>query len=264
MLLSMLLVLGCTPKKTLEHGGLEREYFLHVPDDLPDGAPLVFFLHGLNGNARLYSLVGMKKQADEHGFVLVIPQGTDDIKGRPHWNAQLKISETDDIGFLTALAGTLQQAHGLDPERTYTTGISNGGFMSYALVCQAPEVFHAAGSIIGTMSGQTWETCPDTPVPIFQVSGAEDDVVPLSGMPPGDGGWDGAPEMAGVIDRWVEVNGCTEAAAIDTGDPEVAGTRHTGCVGGAEVRYYEIAGMGHRLPRWAWDAELAAFLMGLR
>ena len=61
------------------------------------------------------------------------------------------------LGFLTALAKDLQHTHDLDPERTFASGVSNGGFMSYTLAAERPEVFKAVGSIIGTMSGYTWE-----------------------------------------------------------------------------------------------------------
>ena len=256
-----LLLWGCLPKQTLVHDGLEREYITYVPDELPDDAPLVLFLHGYRGTARAFSWLGMKRQADAHGFVVVFPQGTPDRKGATHWNAQLGISDTDDIGFLTELARALQAEHGLDPGRTYTSGISNGGFMSYALICQRPDVFAAAGSIIGTMSGETWATCPATPAPIFQVSGAADTVVPIDGSMAHEG-WRGAPAMEEIIARRVEINGCASSSPIDRiEDRRTTATRYTGCTDGAEVHYYVVDGMGHWLPRWAWQAELTEFLL---
>jgi len=262
--LLMLMLMGCLPKQTLHHNNLERDYFVHVPKELPADAPLVFFLHGYKGNARIYSLVGMKKQADELGFVVAFPQGTETSEGKTYWNAQLTIGDTDDIGYLSELAAHLQGELGLDPTRTYATGISNGGFMSYTLACQAPEVFHGVGSVIGTMSGETWQTCPEASVPIFQLSGTEDDVVPIDGSMDPENGWGGAPEMTSVIERWAKVNGCTETVSVDVDDQgATTGTRHTGCESGAEVLYFEVDGMGHELPKWGWQAELSRFLMTL-
>jgi len=254
-------LLACTQKQTFSHDDMEREYFLYLPEALPDAAPLVFFLHGYGGRARAYSWLGMKQQADENGFAVVFPQGSLDQAGASHWNAQLDISDTDDVGFLTALADDLQQQHDLDPERTYTSGISNGGFMSYALVCQAPEVFRAAGSIIGTMSGETWQTCPAVPAPILQVSGSDDDIVPIDGSMDPEGGWGGAPEMTTIMEHWVSVNGCTDTVSIDVGDENTTGTQHTDCDSGAEVRYFEVEGMGHDLPKWDWTGQLTRFLL---
>ena len=203
----------------------------------------------------------MKQQADEQGFAVVFPQGSRDQSGTTHWNAQLDISDTDDIGFLTALAQDLQEQHGLSPERTYTSGISNGGFMSYALVCQAPEVFAAAGSVIGTMSGETWETCPDHAVPIIQMSGTEDDVVPMDGSMDTEDGWGGAPEMDAVIERWVAVNGCTGSESIAVDDDDTDAVRYTDCTDDAEVAYYVVEGMGHSLPPFEWQEALSSFLL---
>ena len=81
----------------------------------------------------------MSRVADKHGFAVVYPQGKPDRRDVPHWNARLKISDIDDVGFLTALAKDLQRAHDLDPERTFASGVSNGGFMSYHLACELSD-----------------------------------------------------------------------------------------------------------------------------
>ena len=62
--------------------------------------------------------------------------------------------------------------------------------MSYTLVAEKPEVFRAAASVIGTMSGYTWEHRDMIrPVPIRQISGLDDEVIPYDGsMPPAGAG----------------------------------------------------------------------------
>lgn len=257
------LLLACTTKQVFEHNGMSREYLLHIPETLPEQAPLVFFLHGYGGNARPYSWLGMKSKADDMGFALVFPQGSKDTNGVTHWNAQLDISSTDDVAFLSALAVDLQSEHDLDPLRTYSSGISNGGFMSYTLVCHAPEVFAAAGSVIGTMSGETWETCPESPVPIFQISGTDDDVVPIDGSMDTEDGWGGAPDMDTIIAHWSSVNGCADEQTVDVEDEQTTGTRHTDCDSGHDVLYFEVDGMGHDLPSWDWTGQLSSFFMSL-
>ena len=103
--------------EVFQHDGVERQYVLHLPENLPENAPLVFFLHGYHGNARQYAKMGMSRVADKHGFAVVYPQGKPDRRDVPHWNARLKISDVDDVGFLTALAKDLQHTHDLDPEK---------------------------------------------------------------------------------------------------------------------------------------------------
>ncbi|HAP59482.1 MAG TPA: esterase, partial [Cytophagales bacterium] len=158
---------------TFTHKGKERTYYLHLPEDLSPNAPLVFVLHGYTSNAEnIMNYSGMLQEADKQGFAVVFPQGTKAINGETYWNAQLKMGKTDDIGFLTELAGYLQKTHALNPEATFACGMSNGGFMSYTLACEKPQVFRAIASVTGTMSAGTWKKCQSGPaVPIFQVSG---------------------------------------------------------------------------------------------
>ena len=85
----------------------------------------------------------------------------------------------DDIGFLSELAGHLQVEYDLNPDHTFVCGMSNGGFMSYTLACDRPDVFKAIASVTGTMSGFDWNNCdPDEPVPVLQIAGADDNIVP--------------------------------------------------------------------------------------
>ena len=47
-----------TPSYTMRSGGIERSYKLHLPQGLPQGAPLVVVLHGYGGNNdRLFAAV---------------------------------------------------------------------------------------------------------------------------------------------------------------------------------------------------------------
>ena len=115
-------------------------------------------LHGYTGNAPdIKEIIGLDELASSQNFAVCYPQGALDNDNYPHWNARLSISSTDDIGFLSALAKHLHTEYNLDSNRTYTCGFSNGGFMSYTLVAEAPEIFKGAASITGTMSGYTWE-----------------------------------------------------------------------------------------------------------
>ena len=79
------------------------------------------------------------------------------------------------LAFLKELVESLQKHHALDPKRTFVSGVSNGGFMSYTMVSEHPDQFRAAASIIGTVSGETWRKREKMrPVPILQISGLSD------------------------------------------------------------------------------------------
>ncbi|HAA15817.1 MAG TPA: hypothetical protein DCE41_30540, partial [Cytophagales bacterium] len=211
------------------HDGLERSYVLHVPDNLPDNAPLVFFLHGYGGKAHQYAwFFQIRDWADENGFAVVVPQGTLDANRDPFWDARLTFANIDDVGFLTGLAQELQVTYNLDPEKTFTSGISNGGFMSYVLVQERPEVWKAAASLIGTMPGYSWENRDMfVPTPLLQLSLEDDETVPIDGSMDTTGGWGGAPHMDDIIEFWTELNGTTEVEVLNPNDHTV-GQRYTG------------------------------------
>ena len=231
-----------------KHKNVERKYLLHVPQILPDNAPLVFVLHGYRADARDYTELGMNRLADANGFAVCYPQGADDLEGVPHWNARLKISKTDDIGFLSALASHLQAQHSLNASKTFVCGISNGGFMSYTLVAEKPDVFKAAASVIGTVSGHTWEHRNSIrPVPILQVSGMYDEIIPYDGSMSKAGGWGGAPNQDVIMEFWRKLNK-TKTEDVIKLSSNTTGHHYKGGVNDNEVWHYKIQEFGHSIP----------------
>lgn len=74
---------GPTPmtRYTLEHDGLEREYFVFLPSSYGKGGkhPVAFFMHGYGGSAtgtEAEVTNGLNRYAEEYGYVMVYPQGT--------------------------------------------------------------------------------------------------------------------------------------------------------------------------------------------
>ena len=136
------------PFETLEHDGEQREYYLYAPAtlDSAQAAPLLFNFHG-NGQTAGDQVAwsDFRPLADEHGFLVVYPQGAD-LQGSTHWNSALpgngNKSSTDDFGFLLALIDNLSERYNVDPNRI-ATGYSNGGFMSYSLACYHSDRFAA-------------------------------------------------------------------------------------------------------------------------
>ncbi len=68
-------------RHTIEHQGLEREYFVFLPARYETGAdlPVVFFLHGYGGSAtgaEAETTNGLNRYAEEYGYIMVYPQGT--------------------------------------------------------------------------------------------------------------------------------------------------------------------------------------------
>ena len=238
-------------EQTFEYGGVERTYYLDLPDDLATGAPLVFVLHGYMGNAwniRNYS--GWTTIAANEGVAVCYPQGTLDNNGIPHWNANLDISATDDHGFLVALAQHLQETYSLSPDCTYSCGMSNGGYMSYSLACHHPNVFRAVGSVTGAMSDYDFNNCnPDEVVPVIHLHGTADFIVGYtSGVDFGPWGNEG---VLNIIDLWTGMMGTTEESETALPNLEffdlssVEFFRYYGAPDGQEFHHYRVSGGGH-------------------
>lgn len=242
----------CTAQTTIEatfdHDGLTRDYILYLPANLESQAPLVFNLHGYTSNAeqqRFYS--EMDGVADANGFAVCYPNGTLDEFESPFWNSGWG-GGVDDTGFLVALAQALQEEYDLDPERTFSCGMSNGGFMSYHLACAAYDTFKAVASVTGTMSTLTYASCdPPVPVPAFEIHGTLDLVVPY------DGG-DGMVPIVDVVDFWANINGCGSPDVYELDNinlldfSTVTVTKYADCTSGNEVWLYTVEAGGHTWP----------------
>ena len=201
-----------------EHDGITRRYTLYKPNNIQDGAPLIFVLHGYGSNAKnIMTYSQMNDIANRNGFAVCYPQGSINYyTSRTHWNANLKqMSNVKDADFLSKLATFLQNEHNLSKENTFVSGMSNGGFMSYTLACNKSDIFSAIASITGTMSGHDWNNCdPEKPIPVLQISGTDDYVVPMDGSMSAAGGWGGAPDINKIIDYWSNLNSCNKNEII--------------------------------------------------
>lgn len=230
--------------------GLTRTYRLYLPEKLPDGAPLVFVLHGYGSDFNL-DHHGFNEAADRHGFAVCYPQGTKDGRGKNCWNVGYPFQAgmtVDDVSFLCKLAERLQRKHGLNPASTFCTGMSNGGEMCYLLAYTRPDAFAAVAPISGlTMEWIYRRYDAPMPIPLFEIHGTEDRTSAWEGDLSNDGGWGAYLPVEIAVGHWVAVNRCVREQ-IDTlavRRHPVAAHRFTGGTNGNEVWLYEIIGGGH-------------------
>lgn len=229
------------------YGDITREYLMYQPDTIDANTPILIVMHGFTSNSfNIQSLSDFNSLADEHGFVVVYPQGTDNPA--PHWDANLTFSEVDDVGFLVALVEYLQTEYTLSTEDVFATGFSNGGFMSYTLACEAPDTFKAIASVSGLMSGATWQTCDlDTPMNVLHIHGLADMVVPSDGTMTPIGGWGGAPTIEEMMQYWKDLNGTQVEEEIIINNYST-GYRYTSDVNEHQVWLYLIEDYPHAWP----------------
>ena len=169
--------LAQTPGHTLRSGGIDRTYRLHLPEGLPDGAPLVIVLHGYGGQGDPERF-DMNRVADRHGFAVCYPQGERDGRGKTCWNVGYPFQAdmaVDDVRFLSELIRHLQKKHGLSRRNVFCTGMSNGGDMCYLLASRCPETYAALGPVAGFMSVEILRSDRNPhPIPLFEIHGTED------------------------------------------------------------------------------------------
>lgn len=247
-------VLSQTVIRNMMHGGIQREYRLYVPAvyDGSESVPLILNLHGYGSNAFEQEVYGdFRSIADTANFILVQPEGTLDAGGTAFWNAFGAPTETvDDIGFLSALIDTIASEHNINMNRVYSTGMSNGGFMSYTLACQLSYRIAAIASVTGTMVTPNLNACnAQHPTPVMQIHGTMDPTVPYLGTP------QGFVAVEDLVDYWVGFNNCN-TTATETAVPDVDMT--DGCTAdhfvysggdeGSSVELYRINGGGHTWP----------------
>ena len=120
---------------TLIVDGRERTFLLDVPGHLRPGAALVLVFHGFTDSAQgIRQTSGFAALAEKHGFVVAYPQGTRDAKGNTFFNVGYSFHRTetiDDVRFARELCARLTGDLRLDPDAVFSTGMSNGGDMSY-------------------------------------------------------------------------------------------------------------------------------------
>lgn len=224
--------------QTIEHGDLVREYQLFIPEGSFEGAPLVIMMHGYTSshlNLKAQSL--MDDVARANGFVVAYLLGTETIGG-PHWNADLALSDVDDIGFVHTVIETLTTTYNVSEENVFGSGFSNGAFMTYTIACRAPETFKAIAPVAGLMSGATYEACEDPePMNILHIHGTGDTVVPIDGSMTLLGGFGGGPNVNEHFNFWQSaING--SATELSEPGPGLTRLESTGDKGHRLIHMY--------------------------
>jgi polyhydroxybutyrate depolymerase len=172
----------------VEHDGLQRRYLVYVPasytGDTP--VPLVVDLPGWGSPAiGQRAASGMEQLANEKGFIVAWPEGTGEILGfNGAGCCDLHNTGIDDVGFIRKVVSSIQTAANINTERTYATGLSGGGGMSYRLGCEAADIFSAIAPIAFSMA-LDFPCAPSRPISSFTVRSVEDWLVPFDGGPLG-------------------------------------------------------------------------------
>jgi len=151
---------------------VKMKYLLYLPKGYGKenkAWPLVLFLHGAGETGDNLNLVKkhgparMIEAKKDFPFIVVSPQAP-----RLGWNVETLNSLLDDV----------VAKYKVDKDRIYVTGLSMGGFGTWALAAAYPDRFAAIVPICGGGSTSSAKKLKDLPIWVFH--GAKDRAVPAS------------------------------------------------------------------------------------
>ncbi|MDQ4076588.1 MAG: dienelactone hydrolase family protein, partial [Chloroflexota bacterium] len=204
---------------------------------------------------------GFERLADEHGFLVVYPEGYE-----RHWNDCRKQAPyaakrlgMDDVSFMRGLVAHFRATYGVDSARVFAVGYSNGAHLAYRLALEAPELIRAVAAVAANLPTEENSDCAPRAgaTPVLILNGTEDPINPYQG---------GRVTLFGFADRgsvrsaresaayFAQRNAIPDAPVIEKipqeGSPPTSAERarwHSAT--GAEVVLYTIYGGGHTLPQ---------------
>ena len=249
---------------TLIVAGRERTFLLDVPEHLRPGAALVLVFHGFTDSAQgIRQTSGFAALAEKHGFVVAYPQGTRDAKGNTFFNVGYSFHRTetvDDVRFARELCARLAGDLKLDPDAVFSTGMSNGGDMSYFLARQPQPFVRAIAPVAGCMmSSWTNALLPQTRISVMETHGTLDKTTWWAGDPQDREGWGAYLGTDEIMAFWVKALALEKSQILEM--PGASSNDHQAtrvhrwwtAKDNTEVLLYEIPGGGHEWPRYLGD-----------
>lgn len=233
---------------TLTSGGHEREARVVLPPGYDPATPTAVMLnfHGFTSNGDQQAVISkMNALAASEGFIVVYPDGVGSPQG---WSAgdccdRSGAEGVDDVAFVGDLLDELERLVCVDTDRVYSTGLSNGGFLSHRLACELSDRIAGIAPVAGVLG---LEGCaPQRPVPVIHFHGTFDTIVPYDGSESL-----GFASVAETIAAWSAINGCDAETEIvyDQGDSQCV--QQLGCAAGAPVILCTVDEGGHTWPGW--------------
>ncbi len=153
---------------------MEIDYLIYLPDDygkVQKDWPLIVFLHGLGergddlNKVKAHGPAKLVEQGRRFPFIIVSPQ-CPDHKWWTHMTAHV-IALVDDI----------IENYDVDEDHVYLTGLSMGGYGTWAIAGTYPEHFAAIAPICG--GGIRHAAFNLKNVPVWAFHGEQDPIVPI-------------------------------------------------------------------------------------
>ena len=218
---------------------VSRSVIIQAPSvlDAATKYPLVFAFHGGGGNNNHW-VNTLKQFTDSGAFIGIYPQGHLNF-----WNLGPEPSTADDVAFVNIIVETLLTYTNVDSEKIFAIGASNGAGMVNTLAAKTQH-FKAIAPVATQLIRSIDISQQTKPVSIFQINGAQDNVIPIEGGERLGHSFFSAYESAR---KWAVQFGC-DLSPVET---IIAGNTSyvfSDCSDQAVVQYLRIENAGHRIP----------------
>jgi predicted peptidase len=152
---------------------VKADYLLFLPEgygqDPAKKWPVILFLHGAGergsdvNRVKAHGPPKIVEQKKDFPFIVISPQCPED----QWWDPELLIALLDDVS----------ATHAVDADRVYLTGLSMGGFGTWATAIRYPDRFAAIAPICG--GGSKFQVRRIRHVPAWVFHGDKDEAVPV-------------------------------------------------------------------------------------
>jgi predicted peptidase len=179
-----IIIWACNPQLTMMTGKqagqemnkeivkrIHMHYLLYLPEEYGSSDqdwPLLVFLHGMGERGddiekvKVHGPAKLIEAGKKFPFIVVSPQCPDD----QWW----------DVDVLHTLIQDIASTYKVDDNRIYLTGLSMGGYGTWALASKYPDTFAAIAPICG--GGDVKKAALLKNIPVWAFHGAKDPVVP--------------------------------------------------------------------------------------
>lgn len=253
---------GTSEDSSIRQGERRRSYVLYVPARLAEHPALLVVLHSSQSNGermRRDSGYRFDALADRDGFLVLYPDG---FEG--HWNDCRKAAsysarslDIDDVGFLSTMIGRLQRERGVDPQRIFIAGYSNGGQMALRMAAEAPDEVDGVAAVAANLPSASNDACrpAQQAKAAMLMNGTRDPINPYAGGVVTLFGFGNRGEVLSALDSaqaLAKRNGQNGEPGVDkltTIGPVWSERQRWDAAGMAPVELVTVHGGGHLLPQ---------------
>ena len=183
LFISPLFIYGQDGPFYFTHNNIQREYYLHIPQNLPVNSPIVYVLHGWGGGGgSMMTYTAFNFLSDQYNFAVCYPtaliDGDGGSSGLTSWNT----NGLSDVDFIHALNDSLDNQYLFDDNRIFATGFSYGAEMCFHLSrCQNSNIIDAIAPLAGSIFNYMNICTPSTNISTLVLHGTNDNVVNFNG-----------------------------------------------------------------------------------